>query len=75
MTSIAKFLLIADTTPRALLFDRDRRLLGEVIEDDGFIVEQMLKTASPCLLPRDDLLAAVVPPPPPHFPVRCFALA
>ena len=64
-----------DAAPRALLFDSDQHLVGEVIEDDGFIVDSLLMTAKACPMPDDDMLDACVPPPSPQFPVRCFELS
>lgn len=74
MNTPAKFLLLLDDAPRALLFDSERRLLGEVIEEDGFIVDSLLRSASECPRPGDDMMGAVVPPPSPQRPVRCFEL-
>jgi len=74
MTSSAKYLVLADAAPRALLFDRQQRLLGEVIGDDGFILDALMDSAIACAMPRPEMLAAMVPPPSPAFPVRCFAL-
>jgi hypothetical protein len=74
MNTPAKFLLLLDDSPRALLFDSERRLLGEVIEEDGFIVDSLLRSASECPRPGADMLGAVVPPPSPRQPVRCFEL-
>lgn len=74
MNTPAKFLLLLNATPRALLFDGDQQLLGEVIEEDGFIVDSLLRSASECPCPGDDMLRAVVPPPSTDHPVRCFKL-
>lgn len=74
MNSTPKFLMLLDDSPRALLFDSDRRLVGEVIEEDGFIVDSLLRSASECPGPYVDMLSAVVPPPSPQRPVRCFEL-
>ena len=74
MNSVAKFLVLSDAAPRATLFDTQCRLLGEVIEDDGFIVDSLLHEAVRCPVPRADMLDAVVPAPSPQFPVRCYAL-
>jgi hypothetical protein len=56
------------------LFDHEQRWLGEVIEDDGFVLRSLMHRATACAVPRPDMLAAIVPPPLPAFPVRCFAL-
>lgn len=74
MNSSAKFLVLLDGVPRALLFDSERRLVCELIDDDGFIVDTLLRTARPCPLARDTLLRAIVPAPPPGEPPRCFEL-
>ena len=75
MNPSAKYLVLTDAAPRALLFDHDQRLLGEVIEDDGFIVDGLMNHATACPVPRPDMLEAMVPPPSSMFPVRCFALS
>lgn len=74
MGTSAKFLVLTDAAPRALLFDARHRLVGEVIEDDGYIVDRLTHGATSCPLPRPDMLDALIPPPSPQFPVRCFAL-
>ena len=75
MTSAAKFLILFDdAAPRALLFDSKQQFIGEVIEDDGFIVDSLLLSATVCPLPDDAMLSAMVPPPSPQRPVRCFEL-
>ena len=74
MHAPAKFLLLLDDSPRALLFDGQRRFLGEVIEEDGFIVESLLRSASACPSPTDEMLSRVVPPPSSQQPMRCFEL-
>lgn len=71
----AKYLVLADAPLRALLFDGEQRMLGEVIEDDAFIVGHMLSTATACPLPRPDMLDSVTPPPASRFAVQCFALS
>lgn len=75
MNSNAQFLVIAGTVPRALLFGSDQQLLGEVIEDDGFIVDTLIDTATPCPMPCSNMLDRVVPPPSVQDGVRCYALA
>jgi hypothetical protein len=75
MNSPARFLILLDNAvPRALLFDSERQLVGEVIEDDGFIVDSLLQSATACPMPHGDMLKAMVPPPSPDWPVRCFQL-
>jgi len=73
MNSNAQFLVLAGAGPRALLFDSEQKLLGEVIEDDGFIVDTLLDAAMPCPMPASGMLDLVVPPPSVQD-VRCFAL-
>lgn len=75
MSFPAKYLVLADAPPRALLFDGQQRWLGEVIENDAFIVDGMLSTATSCPLPRPDMLDALIPPPSPQSAVHCFALS
>lgn len=74
MNGRAKFLVLVDSAPRALLLDGDQRLLGEVIEDDGFIVETLLRTAKACVLPLLPLLLASTMPPLAGGAMRCFEL-
>ncbi len=74
MNTPPKFLVLLNDTSRALLFDGDQKLLGEVIEEDGFIVDSLLRAASECPCPGDCILRAVVPPPSPDHRVRCFEL-
>ncbi len=70
----AKFLVLLDATPRALLFDSQRQLIGEVIEEDGFIVDSLLRSASACPCPCESMLSMVVPPPSADHMARCFEL-
>ena len=73
MSPQPKFLvLLDDAAARALLFDGAQHLLGEVIEDDGFIVERLLVGARPCPMPHAGMLDTMVAPP--SQPVRCFEL-
>ena len=74
MNSHARFLVLFDVAPRALLLDGDQRLLGEVIEDDGFIVDTLLRTARACALPLLPLLLASMLPPLTGEAMRCFEL-
>ncbi len=70
----ARFLLILDDARRALLFDGEQQLLGEVIEEDGFILDGLLRTAKEWPLTRERMLSAVVPAPAAHAPVRVYEL-
>lgn len=74
MSTNPKFLLLIEGAPRALLFDKERQLIGEVIEEDGFIVDSLLRTANECPCAVDGMLNMVVPPPSPNHSVRCFEL-
>lgn len=74
MKTLPKFLVLLDDAPRALLFDDEQQLLGEVIEEDGFIVDSLLRSASECPWPDGTMLSAMVPPPSPNDRVRCFQL-
>ena len=46
MNASAKFLVLLDAARPALLIDRDKQLLGEVIGDDGSIVDSLLLVTS-----------------------------
>ena len=70
----AKFLVLLDAAQRALLFDSQRQLIGEVIEEDGFIVDSLLRSASVCPSPSDSMLSMVTPPPSTDHVARCFEL-
>lgn len=74
MNTPAKFLLLLDDSLRALLFDSQRQFLGEVIEEDGFIVDNLLRSASACPSPVVDMLSTVVPAPSPQQAMRFFEL-
>lgn len=74
-SSSARFLVFLDAArTRPLLFDASRRWVGEVIENDGWIVDTLLSTARPCPLPDAGMLAEVQPPPPPGCSACCFEL-
>ena len=74
MNSPVKFLVLLDAARRALLFDGERRLLGEVIEDDGFIVQRLLLNAKACTSQLSELLSALVPNGSASGSVHCFEL-
>ncbi len=74
MATSAKFLVLLDGAPRALLFDSEQRLVCEVIDDDGFIVETLLRTARPYALTDDTLLRRIVPAPSAGDTPRCYEL-
>ena len=62
MNAAVKFLVLLDAARPALLIDSGKHLLGEVIEDDGFIVDSLLLNAKVCAVSRTDMLDVVVPP-------------
>lgn len=74
----AKYMLLLgpEEAPRALLFNGDHRYLAEVLDDDGMVVDHLVRSSRSCPTPRDLSLAAVLPPPAigPADAVRCFAL-
>ena len=75
MNAPAKFLVLLDAARPALLIDSDKHLLGEVIEDDGSIVDSLLLNAKVCAVPRTDMLDAVVLPPLPGFGAALLPVA
>jgi hypothetical protein len=70
----ARFLLLIDDAQRAVLLDGEHRHLGDVLEEDGFIVETLLRNARSCPLPAADALSALSPAPSPQARLRCFEL-
>lgn len=74
MKTPAKFLVLLDDASRALLFDSGQCLLGEVIEEDGFIVGHLLRAAKECQVPAGEMLEAIAPAPSAQRPARCFEL-
>ena len=75
MNAPAKFLVLLDDARPALLIDSDKHKLGEVIENDGFIVNSLLLNAKVCADPRTDMLDAVVPLPLPGFGAALLPVA
>jgi hypothetical protein len=78
-THSAKYLILLGPkeAPRALLFNCQRDYLAEMIDDeDGLMVENLLKSSRVCPTPRDLTFDALVEPR--HLAdgqgVRCFAL-
>jgi hypothetical protein len=45
-------LLNQDDATRALLFAQDHRFLAEVIDDDGLVVDNLMKAGTACVPPR-----------------------
>jgi hypothetical protein len=74
MNITAKFLLLVDGAQRAILLDGSQRHLGEVIEEDGFIVDGLMRGARSCPVPSTEALATVHPAPPANAPMRCYEL-
>lgn len=74
MTRIAKFLLLLDEPARVVLLDECQQHLGDVIEDDDFIVDSLMRGAQPCPVPGEAALQALTPAPSPQRPMRCFEL-
>lgn len=74
----AKYMVLLGPTeaPRALLFNGDHHYLAEVLDDDGMVVDHLVKSSRVCPTPRDLSLHEVLPPPAigPADAVRCFAL-
>lgn len=69
-------LLGSDADQRALLFNGDHRYLAEVIDDDGMVIENLVKSSRQCPTPRNLTLGDVVPPPAVDAAgMRCFALS
>lgn len=46
-------LLNQDDATRALLFAEDHRYLAEVIDDDGLVVDNLMKAGTVCVAPRE----------------------
>ena len=74
----AKYLILLkdETVQRALLFGGDHRYLTELIDDDGLVLENLIRFGTACPPPRDLAFDAVIPWQTPQQPldVRCFAL-
>ncbi|NKI96681.1 hypothetical protein [Rhizobacter sp. SG703] len=56
----ARYLLLfgSKESPRAVLFDEEERLLAEMIDDDGFLVDSLLREGR-AVRPPSKLVAAV----------------
>ena len=48
-----------DEAPRAALFDTDERLLAEMIGDDGYNVDNLVRASSACAPPCPAMLDAI----------------
>jgi hypothetical protein len=74
----AKYLLLmgSKSAPRALLFSVDHRYLAELIDDDGSMIDNLLRTGTPCAAPHNLALDSVNPAPSTQpESVQCFALS
>ncbi|MEY4563217.1 MAG: hypothetical protein RLZZ618_2494 [Pseudomonadota bacterium] len=74
----ARYLVLLGPTdaPRALLFSGEHRYLAEMIDDDGMMVDTLLKSSRVCPRPRNLKFDAVATVDPAHAAkdVRCYAL-
>jgi len=68
----AKYLVLLDNggAPRALLFDQDRHYLAELIDDDGLVLDNLMRVGTMCSMPADLALHSVANP----LTMRCFTL-
>lgn len=69
----AKYLVLlgGEGTLRVLLFDRHHHYLAEVIEDDGLLLDNLMRVGTMCSLPADLARHALASTP---ATLRCFAL-
>lgn len=74
----AKYLILLkdETAQRALLFGGDHRYLTELIDEDGLVLENLIRFGTACSPPRDLALDAVISwqASQQRLDVRCFAL-
>ena len=74
----AKYLILLkdETAQRALLFGGDHRYLTELIDDDGLVLDNLIRFGTACVPPRDLALDAAIPWQAVRESVdmRCFAL-
>jgi len=58
---LARYLVLFgdDEAPRAALFDTNYRLLAEMIGDDGYNVDNLVRASSACAPPRPAMLDAI----------------
>lgn len=59
----AKYLVLCGSSeaPRALLFNEAHQYLTEMIEDDGFMLDCLLRAGRACALPLASLLKSLPP--------------
>ncbi|MEO6030833.1 MAG: hypothetical protein ABIP61_02845 [Burkholderiaceae bacterium] len=74
MNARARFLVLLGAAPRVLLLDSEQRFVGEVIDEDGYIVRTLLQTAKACQLADNGKLYAMVSAAPSMDLPRCFEL-
>jgi len=69
-------LLGPSEAPRALLFNGECHYLAEVFDDDGMVVDQLVRCSTVCPKPADLMFDEVRPAPAAvnGDAVRCFAL-
>jgi hypothetical protein len=74
----AKYLILlkSETAARALLFGGDHRYLAEVIDDDGLVLDNLIRAGTQCPPPGELSLecAACLLQPQSGSLVQCFAL-
>lgn len=73
----ARYLILLkdETAQRALLFGGDHRYLTELIDDDGLVLENLIRFGTACLPPGDLVLDAVISQAAAQpINMRCFAL-
>ena len=74
----AKYLILLkdETVQRALLFGGDYRYLTELIDEDGLVLENLIRYGTACSPPGDLAFDAVIPWQASRQPMdmRCFAL-
>lgn len=75
----AKYLVLLQThaAPRALLFNGEHDFLAE-LDDDGFVVDDLVRAGTPCApppaLPLDEIVTDAACDPAASTPLQCYAL-
>jgi hypothetical protein len=74
-TNSAKYLVLCGKpdAQRALLFNGDHQYLTEMIDDDGIVLDRLLRAGKVCHSPNANLLQAISQQAA-NSSVRCFAL-
>lgn len=73
----ARYLVLLNdrSTQRALLFGLDHQYLTEVIDDDGIVLENLTRSGTACIAPKDIAIdAREMAGEPAAFELRCYAL-